>query len=73
MRGSQIRSGPLRTHGLRFIPETWVTVSVRRLVVYLDISECIRQIETERAIAEIKKRYTSSFDQLFVIWNDKLL
>jgi hypothetical protein len=30
---SQQRWGPFRTHGLRFIPETWVTLLVRRVVV----------------------------------------
>jgi hypothetical protein len=44
------------------------------LVVYLNMSEYgIRQHETELAIAEIKQRHAGSFDQLFVIWKDKLL
>jgi hypothetical protein len=44
------------------------------LVVYLNIPEWgIRQVEIERAIAEIKQRYANSFDQLFVLWKDKLL
>jgi hypothetical protein len=44
------------------------------LVVYLNINDWgIRQAETERAIAEIKQRRAESFDQLFVIWKDKLL
>lgn len=44
------------------------------LVVYLNINEGgIRQLETERAIAEIKRRHVESFDRLFVIWKDKLL
>jgi hypothetical protein len=44
------------------------------LVVYLNISDGgIRQVETERVIAEIKQRHGQSFDGLFVIWKDKLL
>jgi hypothetical protein len=50
------------------------------LVVYLNINagygsagERERQAETERAIAEIKQRHAGSVEQLFVIWNDKLL
>ncbi len=44
------------------------------LVVYLNINEGgIRQLETESAIAEIKRRHAESFDRLFVIWKDKLL
>jgi hypothetical protein len=44
------------------------------LVVYLNMNEYgIRQAEIERAIAEIKQRYAGSFEQLFVIWKDKLL
>jgi hypothetical protein len=44
------------------------------LVIYLNIGEWgIRQAETERAIAQIKQRYAGSFDQLFVIWKEKLL
>jgi hypothetical protein len=44
------------------------------LVIYMNINEWgIRQAEIERAIAEIKQRYANSFDQLFVLWKDKLL
>jgi hypothetical protein len=43
------------------------------LVVYLNISEWgIRQAETELAIAQIKSLYADSFDQLFVLWKEKL-
>jgi hypothetical protein len=43
------------------------------LVVYLNISECgIRQVETERAIANIKDRYSSSFQDLWVLWKDRV-
>jgi len=31
------------------------------------------EAEIERVIAEIKQRYAISFDQLFVLWKDKLL
>jgi hypothetical protein len=44
------------------------------LVVYLNINEYgISQAKTEQAIADIKQRYAQSFDQVFVIWKDKLL
>jgi hypothetical protein len=44
------------------------------LVVYLNIGEWgIRQAEVELVIAQIKQRYADSFDQLFVLWKDKLL
>ena len=50
------------------------------LVVYLNINagygfagERERQAETERVIAEIKQRHAGSVEQLFVIWNGKLL
>ena len=44
------------------------------LVIYLNMSEWgIRQAETELAIAQIKQQNAESFDQLFVIWKDKLL
>jgi hypothetical protein len=44
------------------------------LVVYLNISEWgIRQAESEIVIEQTKHRYADSFDQLFVLWKDKLL
>jgi hypothetical protein len=44
------------------------------LVVYLNINEYgIRQVETEKAIIDIKQKYIGCFDDLFVIWKDKLL
>jgi hypothetical protein len=44
------------------------------LVVYLNISEWgIRQAEIELVIAQTKKLYADAFDQLFVLWKDKLL
>jgi hypothetical protein len=43
------------------------------LVVYLNISEYgIRQVETERTIANIEDRYGSSFQDLWVLWKDRV-
>jgi hypothetical protein len=43
------------------------------LVVYLNISEYnIRQKETEKAIAETKDRYASSFFAISVLWKGKI-
>ena len=51
----------------RYSSPTW-------LVVYLNINDGgIRQMETERAITDIKQRHARSFNGLFVIWKDKLL
>jgi len=41
---------------------------------YLNINEYgIRQVETEAAIAEVKRRYAGAFAALYVLWKDKLL
>jgi hypothetical protein len=43
------------------------------LVVYLNIGEFgIRQKETEATIAEMKARYASSFDSIWVLWKGRL-
>ena len=43
------------------------------LVVYLNIDDYgISQKETEAAIAEVKKRYTSSFEAIFMLWRGQL-
>jgi hypothetical protein len=43
------------------------------LVVYLNINEWgIRQRETERTIAEVRARYASSFEAIYVLWNGQL-
>jgi hypothetical protein len=51
----------------RFSARAW-------LVVYLNISDFgIRQTQTEEAIKGIKERHAASFDDIFVLWKDKLL
>lgn len=43
------------------------------LLVYLNISEWgIRQTETEQIIADLKAEHASAFEQIIVLWKDKL-
>ena len=43
------------------------------LLVYLNISEYgIRQKETEQIIAKVKAQHTSTFEQIVVLWKEKL-
>jgi hypothetical protein len=43
------------------------------LLVYLNISEYgIRQKETEKIIAEIKAEHAPDFEQIIVLWKDRL-
>jgi hypothetical protein len=43
------------------------------LLVYLNISEWgIRQTETEQTIADLKAEHGSAFEQIVVLWKDKL-
>jgi hypothetical protein len=43
------------------------------LVVYLNINEYdIRQKETELVIRTVKARYASSFEEISVLWNQKI-
>lgn len=45
------------------------------LVIYLNIHDWfgIRQGEAEHAIKEVKRKHAKSFDDIFVLWKDKVL